>query len=767
MHFRSESLFFSGKNLIKTIGSAGKQYRFSYIRGMEIDRNTMKKRLLLLGMALVATTSVACGAAKTRANSGTKPQPVRVACVGNSITYGMLVEDRERNCYPAVLGRMLGAGYDVRNFGHSGATLLNRGHNPYTKTPEYADAVAFRPDIAVIHLGINDTDPRNWPNYRDEFIPDYTALIDSFRRANPTVKIYVCRMTPIPHRHRRFKAGTREWHRQIQEAIERVAAAQGTGLIDLEPVLKDRPELLPDAVHPNVEGARLLAERIYSALTGDYGGLRMSPIYTDRMVLQRGFETRIGGVADAGRTVSVAVSDSVRRRRNGGAKPLGKIYASGTASVGEDGRWEVRLPLKEVLLSGVLTVATEDTTAVYRDVAVGDVWMASGQSNMSWPVANAAERAEARPNPNIRLFRANPTFADERGELDSTELARLNRLDYIRNPAGWVLGSDRKAMEEFSAVAWFFGQMLTDSLMPGVPIGLIETSLGGAPAEAFVARRRLEDDPTLVDVLYDWRTNEMAQPWVRDVIQGNLKKVENPLQRHFFEPAYLYESRIAPLASGYDALGVIWYQGESNAHNVELHERLFPAVVESFREAFGRPSMAFHFIQLSSHDRPSWPHFRDSQRRLAEALPRVEMVVSSDLGDSTDVHPRRKKPVGERLALSIPLGRAIPKYPDFEFAARSNDTVYCLASSRLRTSDGEAPRTFELAGEDGVFHPAQAQIINGDAEIAVWSDLVKEPRWVRYGWQPFTRANLCGRWKRGHWMPISTFQLPVVRSSGR
>ncbi|MDE6500152.1 MAG: sialate O-acetylesterase, partial [Rikenella sp.] len=250
-------------------------------------------------------------------------------------------------------------------------------------------------------------------------------------------------------------------------------------------------------------------------------------------------------------------------------------------------------------------------------------------------------------------------------------------------------------------------------------------------------------------------------------IQENLKGVENPLQRHFFEPAYLYESRIAPLASGYDALGVIWYQGESNAHNVELHERLFPAVVESFREAFGRPSMAFHFVQLSSHDRPSWPHFRDSQRRLAEALPRVEMVVSSDLGDSTDVHPRRKKPVGERLALSIPLGRAIPKYPDFEFAARSNDTVYCLASSRLRTSDGEAPRTFELAGEDGVFHPAQAQIINGDAEIAVWSDLVKEPRWVRYGWQPFTRANLCGRWKRGHWMPISTFQLPVVRPSGR
>ena len=252
----------------------------------------MKKICLILCALLVV-----CGASGARRPAAAKPAPVRVACVGNSITYGMLVEDRERNCYPAVLGRMLGPGYDVRNFGHSGATLLNKGHNPYTRTKEYAEAIAFRPDIVVIHLGINDTDPRNWPNFRDEFIPDYAALIESFREANPAAKVYICRMTPIPHRHRRFKAGTRDWHHQIQEAIERVAASQRTGLIDLEPVLKDRPELLPDAVHPNVEGARLLAEEIYRALTGDYGKLRMSPAYTDRMVLQRGVVTRIGGRA--------------------------------------------------------------------------------------------------------------------------------------------------------------------------------------------------------------------------------------------------------------------------------------------------------------------------------------------------------------------------------------------------------------------------------------------------------------------------------------
>lgn len=718
----------------------------------------MKKICLILCALLVV-----CGASGARRPAAAKPAPVRVACVGNSITYGMLVEDRERNCYPAVLGRMLGPGYDVRNFGHSGATLLNKGHNPYTRTKEYAEAIAFRPDIVVIHLGINDTDPRNWPNFRDEFIPDYAALIESFREANPAAKVYICRMTPIPHRHRRFKAGTRDWHHQIQEAIERVAASQRTGLIDLEPVLKDRPELLPDAVHPNAEGARLLAEEIYRALTGDYGKLRMSPAYTDRMVLQRGVLTRVGGRANAGRLVTVTVADTVRRAKSGRMK-YGKVYATDTVTAGADGWWEVRLRLEEPLLSGVLTIATPDTAAVYRDVAVGEVWIAAGQSNMSWPVARAAERAEARPTDRIRLFRADPTFADERGRLDSTELDRMNRLDYIRNPRGWVSGSDTAAVEEFSAVAWFFGQMLADSLGAGVPVGLIQIALGGAPAEAFVSRRILEDDPVLVDVLYDWRNNEMAQDWVRSVIRGNLEGVKNPLQRHFFEPAYLYESRVAPLAAGYDADGVIWYQGESNAHNAELHGKVFPAVVRSFREAFDKAiPMPFYFVQLSSLNRPSWPHFRDSQRWLVQRLQGVEMAVSSDLGDSTDVHPRRKKPIGERLALW-----ALHKQSPWYHSPKVKGTLYngrgavnIYFDQPLASSDGEALRTFELAGEDGIFYPATAEIDSICRAVRVSSPDVEDPYTIRYGWQPFTRANLCGTGP--HKLPVSTFEIPVFR----
>lgn len=722
----------------------------------------MKKFFILLCTALAVTASR--GAAKPAA----KPAPVRVACVGNSITYGMLVEDREKNCYPAVLGRMLGQGYDVRNFGRSGTTLLNKGHNPYTKTKEYAEAIAFRPDIAVIHLGINDTDPRNWPHYRDEFIPDYAALIESFRKANPGVKVYICRMTPIPHRHRRFKAGTRDWHRQIQEAIELVAKGQHTELIDLESVLIDRPELLPDAVHPNVEGAKLLAEQIYSAITGDYGKLKMSPAYTDDMVLQRGADTRIGGVANAGRLVTVTLADKAATAWKKGKTrrmPVGTVYAADTVTAGPDGRWQVRIPLEKALFSATLTISTPDTTAIYHNVGVGEVWMTSGQSNMSWPVVNSAERREARPNANIRLFRANPTFADERGRLDSAELDRLNRLDYIRNPQGWVPGSDTARMEAFSAVAWFFGQMLSDSLGPDVPVGLIETSLGGAPAEAFIERHTLEDDPVLVDVLYDWRNNEMAQDWVRNVMKGNLEGVRNPLQRHFFEPAYLYESRIAPLAKGYDIEGVIWYQGESNAHNSELHEKLFPAVIASFRKAFGESEMPFYFVQLSSLNRPSWPHFRDSQRRLAKEMQmcNVAMAVSSDWGDSTDVHPRHKKPIGERLALLALNGRGHRQTdchsPEPAVATRYGDGAAIRFDRPVTTKDGGVPTTFELAGEDGIFRPATAQV-TGENTVTVKAPEVSTPIYVRYGWQPFTRANLCGTGQ--HKLPVSTFELPVL-----
>ena len=235
----------------------------------------------------------------------------------------------------------------------------------------------------------------------------------------------------------------------------------------------------------------------------------------------------------------------------------------------------------------------------------------------------------------------------------------------------------------------------------------------------------------------------------------NIKKSDNSQQRHPYEPCYLFESGIIPLAT-YPVKGVIWYQGESNAHNKEIHEILFPLLVDSWRKNWNN-EFPFYYVQLSGLNRPSWPHFRDSQRRLEKIIPGSAMVVSSDLGDSLDVHPKRKQEVGERLArlaLNKTYGKDIvpsgPQYKESEFK-----NGYALISfdyaNGLRASDDKDLRSFEIAEFDGLYFPAKA-IVEGD-KIKVWNDKVKHPRFVRYGWAPYTNGNLVNR----ELLPASTF----------
>lgn len=144
--------------------------------------------------------------------------------------------------------------------------------------------------------------------------------------------------------------------------------------------------------------------------------------------------------------------------------------------------------------------------------------------------------------------------------------------------------------------------------------------------------------------MYNWTQNDFIQDWVRGRAVLNTKKSSDKLQRHPYEPCYLYETGIQPLQQ-YPIKGVIWYQGESNAQNIETHERLFPLLVESWRKNWGE-EFPFYYVQLSSIDRPSWTWFRNSQRELMETIPNSGMAVSSDRGDSLNVHPVYKREIG-------------------------------------------------------------------------------------------------------------------------
>lgn len=683
-----------------------------------------------------------------------KAQPVKVACVGNSVTFGYGLENPEKESYPVQLQQLLGENYLVKNFGKSGATLLRKGHRPYNEQEEYKNAIAFAGDIIVIHLGLNDTDPRDWPNYGDDFIKDYLTLIQDFRTANPNCKIYICRMTPIGHNHWRFKSGTRDWYWKIQHCIETVAEQADCQLIDLQEILYHRPDLFPDALHPTKEGAGIIAQQVYEAITGDFGGLQMPDFYSDNMILQRDIPLTISGKANAGDQISVLLRKPEKRKT--------KEIQTQQTTAGKDGRWSVTLNPMAAGTNYTLTIRCLTSTSsmsseiTYKNIAFGEVWLCSGQSNMVFRVDQSIEdeqneiKAYLATNPDIRLFNEKCNWLTNDYEWPETALDSVNRLMHFA-PAKWEMCNGQNTTE-FSAVAFQFGKMLSDSL--NVPIGLILNAVGGSPTEAWIDRKTLEFE--FPDMLYNWKNSDFIQQWVRDRAKKNIAKSTNKLQRHPYEPCYLFESGILPL-QGCAIKGVIWYQGESNAHNIETHEKLFPLLVQSWRNCFGE-HLPFYFVQLSSHDRPSWPAFRNSQRLLMNQLENTGMAVCSDFGDRYDVHPRHKKAVGQRLArwaLHDLYGfDVVPSGPLFKSIETKDNAIFISFdyAEGLHASDGKALRTFEIAEQEGQFVPANAEIVGN--QVKVWNNSIQNPRFVRYGWQPTTDANLVN----GDGLPASTFR---------
>jgi acyl-CoA thioesterase-1 len=196
-----------------------------------------------------------------------KGSATRVACVGDSITFGAGVKDREKNSYPVVLGRLLGEKYEVKNFGVSGATMLSAGNLPYVKQKAYTSALAFKPDILVIKLGTNDSKPDNWDKHKAEYEADYKAMIGAFRKVNPDVKVYCALPVPV-YPPGAFAIRSEVVKDEIVPLVKKVAADTKSEVIDLYAALDEQPKLFPDKVHPNAEGAALIAKTVYKALTG-------------------------------------------------------------------------------------------------------------------------------------------------------------------------------------------------------------------------------------------------------------------------------------------------------------------------------------------------------------------------------------------------------------------------------------------------------------------------------------------------------------------
>lgn len=673
-------------------------------------------------------------------------QRKKVACIGDSVTKGFGLS--KGKTYPEQLQTLLGAGYEVGNFGKNGATLLEKGHNPYLQSEELQQALAYKPDIVIIALGLNDTDPRNWPNYQLAFKQDYIKLISSFEQINPSVEIYICQMSPIFSGHPRFLSGTRDWYLQIQDKIAEIAALDRPslrGLIDNQRPLASRIDLFDDYLHPNEQGAAIIADNVGRHIKAVEQKLSVQQTIGSHMVLQRDLPNTISGKASPKRTIKVKLAnDSLQ-------------CVSDTL-----GNWTVDLPARSAGGPYALEISTEKDTVHFEDILFGDVYLAAGQSNMAFELRDAKASARliqsAKQLPNLRLFKNKNLVQTDLSQWDSLTLKKVNDLAYFQGQ--WERATPENAAH-FSAIAYSFAQQIQQD--QHIPIGIIELAVGGSNTESWIPRKALQSDYLLAGYIHNWRVSDFIQEFCRARANVNLKLATAKNQRHPYDPAYNFEAGVSSWLST-SLSGVLWYQGESNADKVELHEHLFKTLIKSWRASFqqtrlDRAELPFYMVQLASINRPSWPIFRDSQRKLSNEIPAVYMAVSSDLGDSLDVHPKDKLPVGHRLALLAKKHRYGQQLnadsPQPIAIKKVRDTVYEIQfthAKQLKTRNSEPVQGFQAMDAQGRMVALRVIEIKGNTVVLAYPGDLSG---IYYAYQPFTQANL----ENEESVPVSTFHF--------
>ena len=452
------------------------------------------------------------------------------------------------------------------------------------------------------------------------------------------------------------------------------------------------------------------------------------------------------------------------------------------ATVGEDGEWKVVLePLPANATGQTFKVTAASGSKTFTDVLLGDVWLASGQSNMAQPAANLSEGGDQLASqPANPLFRVFPVAYNEWApEPNTKQFAWSNK---VSNWFEWI-----PAKPETSGVPYWFGSMLQRET--GRPIGVIISPVGASNAECWISMKDLEADPHFKDVVENSKNRIANAPAEREKFKAEVaawevrKKAAQQAGQSFTERqphdqrdelavrwwvGALYNARIAPLRD-LAIKGVIWYQGENNAGKrgvnattIEAYDRLMKNIIASWRKQFGQPELPFYTVQLSMFswndgngrtprdpNKPgSWPSIREAQEKTAKETPRSGMVVSWDIGEKGDIHPKNKRPVGERLAklaLRDVYGKNdvvadSPSYVSHKVEGDKIRVTFKDTHGGLK-SKGDKPLGFAIAGADNKFVWAEAQI-DGTDDVLVWSPEVSAPVNVRFGYIQFQDSDL-------------------------
>lgn len=445
-----------------------------------------------------------------------------------------------------------------------------------------------------------------------------------------------------------------------------------------------------------------------AAATPAAAEVKLNALFQDGMVIQQGKPVKVFGTAAPGEQFPVRLGRVVGDNTNGEGLMV---------KAGPDGRWSVTFSeVKRVPGLKGCVLAVDGNRLLVKDILVGEVWVCSGQSNMEWPLAATARAEQDIPRakyPNIRLFKVPRKTADE----PQTDVK-----------AKWVKCTPLAAAR-FSAVGYYFGRDLHESL--DVPVGLIQSSWGGTPAEAWTSKEKLGKTPGL----------------------KYLATRKHPRPQH--RGASLYNGMIAPLVP-FATRGAIWYQGESNSGRAYEYRTLFPAMIEDWRARWGQGDFPFLLVQLAPFKKivtepreSAWAELREAQLLATRKLKNVGMAVITDYGNPTDIHPRQKKPVGERLARlakAMAYGKDIvptgPTFKSAEFRGGKAVLTFTNVGGGLEAKGGKLTG-FAVAAEGGQFVNADA-VIEGD-KVIVSSGEVEEPAAVRYGWADCPVVNLVNR----------------------
>ncbi len=486
-----------------------------------------------------------------------------------------------------------------------------------------------------------------------------------------------------------------------------------------------------------------------------FAEVKLPRVFGSNMVLQRDMPAPIWGWAATGEEVSVSLSDQ-----------NAETVHTDTVKADEKGNWKVVLPATPAGGPYTLNVAGSNTIKL-TDILFGEVWVCSGQSNMEWPVNasnNREEEIAAADYPNIRLFHI-PKETSGVPVLDVNAQWRPTAPETVRH---------------FSAVAYYFGRHLHKEL--DVPIGLINTSWGGSRIEPWTPPEGFASVPALTsiseeiqDIDKDFRMQlpqkiQEIETWIGETQEAlensdtifEMPQVVHPLSNGG-RPTAMYNNMIYPIVP-FAIRGALWYQGESNMGEGMMYHEKMKALINGWREVWKQGDFPFYFVQLAPFN-----YGGDDAARLARlweaqtatlALPNTGMVVTTDIGNIRDIHPRNKQDVGLRLALwalaktynKDDLVYSGPLYKSMEVEGSTIRINFEHVGSGLTSRDDEALTWFQIAGEDKQFVEAKA-VVDGDT-VVVSSDSVESPVAVRLGWHQTAEPNLMN--KEG--LPVSPFR---------